>query len=62
MKILIARINETEVNRKAVKKADPLTMHQFMFETGKKFKGDIKIEVKDGRKELNNIIVKHFVI
>jgi len=50
MKLLIAKVNGVEVDRKKVADASPLAIHQFIFEVSwgvaKKFSDDIKIEVK----------------
>jgi hypothetical protein len=53
MKILIAKVHGTEIDRKTVSEASPLQMHQFMFEVKrgvtKRFRNDVEIEVKGGR-------------
>lgn len=66
MEIMIAKVHGTEVDRKTVREATPLALHQFMFEVSrgvaKEFRNDVKIEVQDGRRVLNDIISKHFRI
>lgn len=50
MKLLIAKVNGVEIDRKKVADASPLAICQFIFEVSwgvaKKFRDDIKIEVK----------------
>lgn len=50
MKILIAKVNGVEIDRKKVAEVSPLAIHQFIFEVSwgvtKEFRDKIKIEVK----------------
>ena len=50
MKLLIAKVNGVEIDRKKVAEASPLAIHQFIFEVSwgvtKEFRDKIKIEVK----------------
>lgn len=64
MHILVAKINGLEIDRKTVSEATPLELHQFRFEVERgvtrKYRDDIVIEVKNGRKVLDGIIKEHF--
>lgn len=64
MHILVAKINGLEIDRKTVTEASPFELHLFRLEVErgvtKKFKDDIVIEVKNGRKVLDGIIKEHF--
>lgn len=66
MKIIIAKVNGVEVDRKTVKEANPYELHAFRIEAArgvnKNFREDIKISVKDGKKVLSSIISDHFTI